>query len=408
MLEKLIHAISGNRHRFRHMTFDELSELYTSMMLRSLAMSMAGIFIPIYLYQHHYEIWQIFLFYLIALIAQLICVFPIAKLIGRIGPKHTILLSYFFQIANMFGLIFIDKLHPAIVIPIVFGIANVLFFSAFHTDFSKVKHSAHGGSEIGWLYIMERVGAVLGPLVGGLVAYLFAPEYTFAVSIFLLLIASLPLFMTNEPVRLHQKLDFKKLKLKDIKSDLLSYGFFSVEVPVSVVVWPLFAGVIVFKDNPYIQLGSILSISVVLSIVLARMIGKTVDNKQGRRLLRLNASLNALLHAFRAFTNGYPMALAINIVNEGVTAGYRMPYMKGMYDAADDHPGSRIVYIAVMEATSMSFRIIFFTFAMILAYFMSGRGLFTVLFLVGTLVSLLIMLERFPALNPKNHVWSKK
>lgn len=402
MLAKILFSLTGNRHHFRHMTFDELGELYASMMLRSLAMSMAGIFIPIYLYQQGYAIWEIFVFYSAVYATQFIFTVPIARLTARIGPKHTILISYFFQIATMVGLIYINDFPLIQLIAILFGISNIAFFTAFHVDFSKVKHSSHGGRELGWLYTMERIGAVLGPLIGGLLAFIFAPEYTFGVSIAILLFASVPLLLTKEPTKTHQKLNFSKLKLSGVRPDVASYSFFVVEIAVSMIVWPLFIGVVVFRDNPYIQIGSIVSLSILVAIGLARMIGKIVDNRRGRSLLRLSVLVNSLIHVVRPFTSGYVMALGINLVNEGVTAGYRMPYFKGMYDAADDHPGSRIVYIAVMELFANLSRAAFFIFAATCAYFVASEHLvFGILFFVGAISSLLIMLERFPALKPR-------
>lgn len=402
MLEKILFSFIGGRHRFRRMTFDELSELYSSMMLRSLAMSMAGIFIPIYLYQHGYEVWQILFFYALVFSTQFICAIPVAYLIALIGPKHVILISYLLQVCSMLGLIYIQNLPSYAYIALVFGISNIAFFMAFNISFSKVKHSKSGGREVGWAYVMERSGAVLGPLVGGLVAFVFAPQYTFAVSIAILSVAAVPLFLSKEPVQLKQKLNFKDLKIKKIKADVISYSALVVETTISLVVWPLFVGVIVFKDNPYVQLGVITSISIIVSFAVARAIGKIVDNKRGRSLLRFNAVINAILHLFRPFTTGFATALAINLVNDGVTPGYRMPYLKGMYDAADDHPGFRIVYIATLELFGTLSRAVFFAVSALAAYFLSiDRLFFAGLFFVGALASLLIMLERYPALNPR-------
>ena len=407
MIDNIIHTFFGNRHRFRHMTFDELSELYTSMMLRSLAMGMAGIFIPVYLYQHGYAIWQILFFFFVTVTSQAIFTIPAAKQVARIGPKHTILISYILQVAALTGLVYIESLYASsmagyLLLAALYGLSNTMFFMAFHVNFSKVKHHKNGGSELGWLYIMERIGAVSGPLAGGVVAYLFAPEYTFVIAIFLMLLAALPLFLTREAVKVNQRISFKKLKIDEIKPDAISFSAITLENAVAIVIWPLFLGVIVFQGNPYIQLGSITSISILISILAARSIGKITDNKKGRQLLRFNASINAALHLFRPFTSGYPMALAINLVNDGVTPGYRMPYFKGMYDAADDHPGSRIVYVAILEEFGAVSRMLFFGLSALAAYFIyADRVFFAALFAVGSLSSLAIMLERYPALKPR-------
>jgi hypothetical protein len=54
---------------------------------------------------------------------------------------------------------------PLWLVALFWGAAGSLFFTAFHVDFSKVKHAEHGGKEVGFMMIMQRVGGLLGPLL---------------------------------------------------------------------------------------------------------------------------------------------------------------------------------------------------------------------------------------------------
>lgn len=401
MFQKLLKRFIRPRHYWRDVNFDELTELYTSMVFRSLAIGLVGIFVPIYLYQHGSPVWEILFFYMIAFTAQLIASIMAAFIIARIGPKHTILLSYVFQAIGMLGLISLDRQDlPLSLIAITLGIATALFFTAFHVDFSKIKHTEHGGKEVGWMYIMQKVGAIAGPILGGLIAYKFGSQYIFVVALGLLCIGMLPLLATSEPIKIKQKLDFRNLTIKSIKTDLISFSALALENSITLVVWPLFVGVLVFRDNPYIQLGSVASISIIASLVIARAIGNMIDKNKGRRLLQFGAISNAVLHLFRPFANGFSSVLALNIVNEGVTIAYTMPYVKGLYDAADDLQGHRIVYICTLETMGAAARAIFYGAATLLAFsYGNSRVFFFGLFLVGSLASLVIMKERFRALN---------
>lgn len=402
MLKQIFNRFLRPRHYWRDLGFDELSELYSSMMFRSLAQNLVGIFVPIYLYQLNYTVWQILLFYAMEFAVRTISTYPVARLIAKVGPKHTILASYVFQVIGMLMLVSLPNLHwPLLAIAIVWGINGCLYFSAFHVDFSKVKHSNHGGKEVGWMFMMERFGAVLGPLVGGLVGYFAGGQYIFMIAVILLFAGIIPLFITSEPTALNQKLDFRALKLRDIRYSLISHSFFSVENHISMVVWPLFISIYVFKDNPYVQLGSIMALSVLVSLFMARAIGRTIDKQKGRQLLRLGAFLNSALHLFRPLTGGYAGALGINLTNEAITPAYRMPYIKGMYDEADMLTGRRIVYIAVMETASNFSRAMFFMLAGVIAYLaQDSRSIFVAFFAVAAVASLGIMLEKFKALDP--------
>jgi len=402
MFRKILNRFLQRRHYWRDINFDELSELYTSMMFRSLAMSLVGIFIPVYLYHLDYAIWQIFFFYAVSFSTWAVLTYPNALLIAKVGPKHVMLASYVAQVISMLMMVSLEGLRwPLASIAIILGISNCLFFTAFHVDFSKVKHKEHGGKELGWMISMQKLGAVLGPILGGLVAYFTDAQYIFALAIVLLFAGIIPLFLSQEPTALNQKLDFKGLDIQKISRDLLAQVCFSIENVASLIIWPLFISIYILKDNPYVQLGSITSISVLVSLIMARAIGRTIDKRKGRPLLRLGASVNAVLHLFRPFTSGFPMALGINLVNEMATPAYYMPFVKGMYDAADDLPGKRIIYITAMESVSAMVRAIFCISAGLTTYLLSdGRSIFIIFFLVGGLASAGIMLEKFKALNP--------
>lgn len=409
-LNSLLTILGLKSHSFRKMTFNELSELYVSMMLRSLAMSMSGIFIPIFLYQQGYKIWQILLFYFVTFGAQYIFAIPAARTVAKIGPKHTILISYVLQVFTLLGLVFLAGTPDTfLLLAALLGVANIAFFTSFHIDFSKVKHSKTGGSELGIAYLGERFGAVMGPAVGGVVAFIFSPKYIFVAAIIVLLSAVIPLFITKEPTRLNQKLIYRNFSLHKIKADITSYSFFTVEIAITMIIWPLFLGVFVFDTDPYLQIGGITSISIIVSLIIARVYGKLIDNSQGRNLLRFTAVSNAVLHMFRVFTNGFIPALGINLVNEAITPGYRMATFKGMYDAADSFPGHRIVYISIMEVFSTMARMLFFGLGTIAAYnFETGKPFFAVLFTIGAICSLLMMLERYPALySRKFRLWPR-
>ncbi len=403
MIDKIFNTFFGNRHRFRHMTFDELSELYTSMMFRTLAISMAGIFVPIYLLELGYDIWEILLFFAVMFGFQSLVVRSVAHLLAFIGPKHSIAISFILQSAVLIGIAYLPYLpsQSVWILSVAYGVANLLFFLAFNVDFSRFKHTKKEGKEVGLVYVMERLGAVSGPLVGGLVAFFFSAQYIFLVAVILLFSAAIPLLFSMEHLKVKQKLHFDKLSLKNMKRDTAAYTGMVTDTSMTMIMWPLFLGVVVFQGNPYIQLGFITSLSILISVFAARAMGKMIDNRQGRRLLHFGVFANLGVYLLRPFTSGFAMALGLNMARECVTPAIRMPQLKGIYDSADSHPGQRIVYMANLELASTTFRGLLFGATAVAAYFMTvDRLFFAGVFLVGGLISLMILLERYPALNP--------
>lgn len=390
---------------------DDLRELYISVVVRSLANSMSGIFIPVFLFTIGYPVWQIMTYYALAFTSQYIFGIPIAKSVAKIGPKHTILISYIIQVFSMIGLVYL-KYEPNIFIAsaLLLGLGNIMFFLPYHVDFSKVKHKKTGGKELGVAYLLERFGAVLGPIAGGLIAYFFGAEYIFVASLVILLIAVVPLLMSAEPTRLNQKLHYEDFRLKDIKDDLISYGSFTIEAATSITIWPLFVAIFVFGKNPYLKLGLVMSVSIIISLLAVRLYARLIDHNNGRTALRVSSVLNGLLHLVRVASNSFTSVLAINIANEAVTPGYRVAYFKGMYVAADGFEGHRIVYISIMEVVSSLVRSIFFAVASIVSYYISAdRPFFAFIFIIGAIASFMIMTEKYKGLNSKEfRLWPKR
>ena len=73
--------------------------MYVSVALRDLALSMYGIFVPLYLFVDlNYSLNKVLLFFLLYAVSVTLSVIPAAKFTSRYGIKHGILISMFLLI----------------------------------------------------------------------------------------------------------------------------------------------------------------------------------------------------------------------------------------------------------------------------------------------------------------------
>ncbi len=400
MLQQLIYKYFLPHHPWRTIGFNELSELYASMTLRSLGLSLVGIFIPIYLYKLGFSVESILLYFAVNCGTRAAVGIPTGYLIAKVGPKHTMLYSYLFLIIYL-GLLLTLPLYnwPLLLLAVVGGIAVATFFDAYHVDFSKILHAEHGGKELGYMSIAERVGAVAGPIIGGIIATAFSAQFAIGVAMLLLSIAVIPLMLSAEPTRLNQQIDFRSLNYKKYWRDYVSWSGAAVENGVILLLWPIFIAITIFSTNTYAAVGIVTSIGVVASMISAFVIGQLVDHRQGRRMLNFAALGNGLAHVVRPFVGSPGVVIAVNVANEVTTSGYRIPYLKGMYDQADMLPGYRIVYITTMEVTGDLAKTLVLTVLWGLTAFMSPIAAIQVGFIIAAASTLLIRVQRFPALR---------
>ncbi len=400
MLKKIIHMFIRKRHPWRDIQFDELAEIYTSMSLRSLGFGIIGIFVPIYLFHNGVDLSSIFWFFMWVFLLRIPIAIMVAYTVGRIGPKHSIALSTLLFILFLGMLLSFKQLQwPLVLLAFAFTVPNGLFFTAYHTDFSKIKDSNHGGKELGWLYIFERVGGTLGPLVGGLLASIVAPELSILLAILVLIGSLVPLFLTNEPVCLHQKISFIGFPWRRHTFDYLSMGALHIDNAASKFVWPLCIAVIVFKTDSYAKVGSIVALATAVSLYSAHMFGSFIDKSKGRQLLNYGVVLNALVHLMRPFALSGASSTIVSTLNEPATLSYQMPLMKGYYDAADSEEGYRIVYLSLVEIVGSITKAGYFICLYVSTLYLDSEFVLRWNFIFVAFLSLGIGLQRFTALK---------
>lgn len=382
------------------MKFDELAEIYTSMTLRSLGFSLVGIFVPVYLYKSGVSLQDIFLFFAVFFAVRVPVSYLAARVVGRIGPKHTIATSTVLFIFFLGMLVTFNSLGwPLLLLSVFYTLANGFFFIAMNTDFSKVKHQNHGGKELGWLYIFERAGGALGPIVGGLLAAWFAPEFTMVFAIIVFIASLIPLFMTREPVKTHQKISFKGFKYSKHIPDYISMGAFNAVNVSNGVYWPLLIAVFIYTDDTYAKLGIIIGGSLAVSIISAHMFGKIIDSKKGAALLKYGTFMSGVLNVIRSFITAGGGAVAGSFLGEPIGLSYRMPLTKGFFDAADSEEGYRIVYISFMEMVVGASKGLYCFGLFLACYWVDPVSVLRYQFIIMAFIGLLMLMQRFPALK---------
>ncbi len=401
MIQKVITQLLRRQHYWRTVSFDELSELYTSMFLRSMALNIVGIFVPIYLYRLGYSITSLCAMYVVWFLVRPPLAYISAQAIARFGPKHTMALGVSSHIVFLAVLLSMESMRwPLAFVATVGSFAISSYAMAYEVDFSKVKHRDHGGKELGYVHMFTKVGAILGPLLGGLLATLTSPRYTIAIAIFAMLGSLIPIFMSAEPVKTKQHLRLSGFPWRRHTRDIQSSLFYSADNGASLVVWPLFLGVIIFTGaDAFAAVGALTALGTGVALIAIRMIGILIDEQQGGLLLRVGVILNSLVHVSRVFVTVPMQTIPISMINEPITSMFQMPYAKGVYDAADSVPGYRIVYLAIMQVSQAIGLVIFWLIMTAMSLFLSTDMTLRLGFVVAAVQSLGIMLQRFPALR---------
>lgn len=400
MIRKLFHRLFAPRHPWRQASLSEVTEVYLSHFLRTIAIGFSGIFIPVYLLGLGYSFSEVLLYYTLFFLFGIPLDFLAGWLVGRFGPKHIMRLAFLVQLASALLLIHIEKLPIAIpLLALIISIGARLYFIALNTDFSKVKHGEKSGKEIGWMQVMEKAGGISGPIIGGALATYIAPVATFWAASFAFLIATIILMLSPEPVRTRQKVSYKKILERKNWRNYASFSFMVSENSLTMWLWPVFLTVAVFTTNVYLKLGFVTSVATVVAMLLAEPVGKLIDGKKGPFVIKYATIVNSFIHLSRPFVGSLFGSIAVASANEPVTISYRVALLKGFYDSADDFPGHRIAYLTVNEAIGDVLRFITWFSLFALSFFFSPWAVCAVGFVLGALYSQGMRLQRYKALE---------
>jgi len=401
MLE-VVHTITHGKRFWYNAKMSELGELYISMTLKTFAFSMIGVFVPIYLYQLGFSLQTIALYYSMYFIFRAPFNYLAGELTAKYGPKHVMSYAYVLTLVYLGMLMTIQYFNWSLWAIAFFASVSIsFFFIGYHVDFSRIQVSKAVGSELSHVYLLQKVASAVGPLLGGLLAMTFGMHVVIGVSIVFILLAILPLMMTREPMLARERMSFKDLPIRKEFRNIVSFGAVGVGRQLTLSLWPLYIAVFIFSENIYGMVGFVTSISVVASILMAKMIGSLIDNHKGGALVQYSTLFLTVIYSLRATVSSLAGVVGLNIVSEFSETGVLLPLTKGMYARANTVK-DRIAYVVLMETSIVVIRAFFWLFVAILLANIDQQLAFKIVFILVALMTPLTLVHNFGALKRRS------
>jgi len=286
----------------------QVRELFASSIILNFAMAMVSIFEPIFLYVFfsqryslNHSISYILYFYLIVYVAYLFSIPLGAKISKRLGYEYTIALGTIFTAVFYFFLFAVNLsawyLAPAVIFYII---SKMLYWPAYHGNFSKYSVDGEQGREISNLVVFEALVYILGPLIGGMLIQFMGFKALFILSAIIMVLSNVPMILTKEkfiPGDFSYKKSFKRLFAKSNLKKMVALCGYGEELLV-LVIWPIFMYIVI---DSYLQLGVITAIATFATTALFLYIGKITDKSNPKNILKLGAVLYFFGWLFRIF-----------------------------------------------------------------------------------------------------------
>lgn len=284
---------------FKNFLKKQIHSLYLNHLLRGIAFSLFGIFVPIYFLTLGYSLQTIFIYFVVHFISTFAFMFLGFKTAKKFSYKIVIISSIpaailfvlFLQLLSVYAI-------PIYTIAFILGIQNGFYFAPFHAIFTKLSKDKTRGQQYSIYEAFGQTAGLFGPLIGGIVASFFGFQYLFYSVIFFFVISIFPLFKLKH-------IKAKEVSLKDSwklykKNKTWFIGLLAeaIREEIEGLIWPIFV-YLILRD--LISIGAIGFLITAGTIIFTLFLGKYYDKKSKYFFLRLGSVLYALVWILRIF-----------------------------------------------------------------------------------------------------------
>lgn len=312
----------------------EFNQFYLAVFIMTFGELLINIFVPIYLFGLGFKIYQILFFYFLVSLFFLIFSFTGAKVVSKIGEKHSILLSTPFLVLYYLGLIYIDSnIFLFFFLPLLLSLRMILFNYGYHLNFISHSEKTKRGQELAIFGAITLLATVFAPYLGSVLANI---NFTavFIVSSILMVIGTIPLFFSKDKF---EKVDFtsagilKKIFSKKNRGNFISFSGYATESIIGRTIWPIFLIILVGTID---KTGLLISASMLLSLSVFYFIGKLTDKVNKVKLLKIGTLLYFFAWVGRIFANSAYKVLFIDSYKNLSEKILHLPWSAHSYDLA--------------------------------------------------------------------------
>jgi len=373
--------------------------IYLNIAIRTAALSLVNIFIPVYLFlkaQSYFGnniiigLYGVIAYYFIDRLIAFIFTIPAAQFIAHFGFRISVSLSNFFLILTF---IFLNaSAHN----PIYFvfaavssGIVTPFYWIAYHTVFAEDGLVNNFGQEISEANIIGSMAYAVGPALGGIVIVFYGFPVLFVFALLIILLSGLPfLFVPSLPKKNHQVSYSKTLEwLKNPShqnEEIAYFGRHALEI-VGGIFYPIFMFLIA---ESFGKIGFLASISFFLGTFATYFAGKIYDKNKGPRLLKLGSLITFFIWLGRSFVTQFWQLATLDLSMKSFGAFYSIPFDSMIYQRSRGKNENVLTFITAREIiVSFVYFLTFLIVGLIIPFDWRWKGIFG-LAALGSLLSI--------------------
>jgi MFS family permease len=318
----------------------KIIQYYIYKFLRQIGVTLLTLFIPVFLFTEvGYSLFQISIFFTINQLYFVLFGAFSGKIIEKIGLKHALALHIpgfilFTYMVQFLSSNFMSDIWYILLILAVRSIPAASMVAADTLFIAKniVHNKKSMGSSLSKVKSIMILATILTPFIGGVVTNIYGFQVLFIVAIVILFLSVIPLIITKDQ---YFKVNTPPQKIIDYTIKHLPKNFVLAEmgkwIPYSLIwlMWPIFIYIIV--EDVY-KVGAVISLSGILALLVSGYIGRRVDKKSSKGLLRKSINFSALIYFLRVVFPDPIIIMITDAANKIIEPLVSIPYQKYYFD----------------------------------------------------------------------------
>lgn len=366
-----------DQHIKHHHSLRPVREIYWSLGVNGLGLSLVSIFVPIYLYNLGYDLRTILLLYM-ADFALRIALQPIGgRYVARYGPKHGFVVAVLATVATLVLLTSLEANSGLLwLIPIGSAVLNVFHFLAFMTYFARSYEEKKVSSQVSIISQLIVTVTTIGPFIGGLIASMFGVQISLLAAILLVSASLIPLAFSSEPFT-RQEFSMRALPWRQMRRDAIGSFGRAIDARSAKIVWPFAIFLLV---GSYAEVGFITTIAFT-AIIVANHLAARAARRRPRATMWAGTVGNSFAHIGKVLVDGSIGAIVVNFI-DGITNTFAaIPFQMTLYKHA--RANSTVSFVAAFNAINDLGSLTLFSILFAATFVLPMQGVLILGFILG-------------------------
>ena len=346
-LHKLIHLKKD--------TPDGIAAIYINSALRTFAVSLVGVFFPVFLFLKSQEIfgngvhigfYGIISYFFLQRLTTTFLLIPTGKIISKIGFRWSIFTANLFLIALLGALSLAEKTYWAIPIAAILGgFQTPFYWLSYRALFAREGVLSNLGREVGLSAISSRFASIAGPALGGIIITIWGFSALFVLALIVVILSGIPFFFM--PHHEHKLLvDIKSviewLKNKKHRNEELSFLGRHIDSFVYTAFWPVFVFLIL---GDFEKQGLVISLGLVTGIATVYLAGRVFDKKHSNKTFKFGIVFNSIIWILRGFVKSLNQLIVIEVGAKSLSPFYWVTFDSLLYERSREKDEKVMIFM---------------------------------------------------------------